>query len=213
MKIKTIIFDLDGTLIDPSKAICNSINHALEKRGYPKVKNENLYHYIGRHLMDPFRDVTGVNDEGFLWEMIELYRERYETIGIAENVLYPGIREMLEDLETTNYLASIKPWHASKKILKELGIIQYFKGVYGSELDGTRCDKVELLHYIKDTEGLDKATMVGDRDVDIVAAKECGFYSVAVSYGYGSREELERAGPDIIIDSPTGLAKGLCLYG
>lgn len=209
MKDKHVIFDLDGTLIDPSVSICRSVNYALEKKGFAPVEHSRIYPYIGKHLIDPFRDITGISEDDRLWEMIHLYRERYETIGIAENDLYPGIRDMIENIGSTNYIASIKPWHASKMILKELGIETYFAGVYGSEVDGTRADKTELLHYLKDVESLDFAVMVGDRNVDIIAAKSCGFASVGVCYGYGGKKEIEEAGPDIIVEKPEDLREAI----
>lgn len=209
MNEKNVIFDLDGTLIDPSSAICNSINYALIRNGHPKVNPERLLPYIGRHLFEPFKDVTGRSENDYLWELINTYRERYETIGIKENELYPGIGELLSGLATRNYIASIKPWHACRLILKELKIENYFAGVYGSETDGTRSDKTELLHYIKDVESISKAVMVGDRDSDIYAAKSCGFASIAVTYGYGSHEELKAANPDIIVKDSEGLKTAL----
>ena len=205
MDKKHVIFDLDGTLINPSDAICRSINYALEKKGHKAVDHKELHHYIGKHLIDPFRDITGVEDEKYLWEMIQHYRDRYEDVGIKENSLYPGIENMLENLGTDNYIASIKPSHASKMILKEFGIHNYFSGVYGSEVDGTRADKTELLHYIKDLEGLDSAVMVGDRDTDIFAAKSCGFKSIGVTYGYGTKEEIIKSEPDYIVEISTNL--------
>lgn len=210
MAIEHIIFDLDGTLIDPSVAICRSINYALEKNGHKTVEHEDLYPYIGKHLMDPFRDLTACDDEGYLWKLIHSYRERYETIGIGENDLYPGIKDMLRELDTTNYIASIKPAHASKMILKELGVEKHFTGIYGSEIDGTRADKTELLHYLKDQEKIDEAVMVGDRSTDILAAKSCGFSSIAVSYGYGTLAELTETKPNVMVDKP-GELKGALL--
>lgn len=212
MNKRHVIFDLDGTLVDPSLSICNSINYALKKKGYNPVRDAELYPYIGKHLIDPFKAITGVDNEDYLWELIHLYRERYETIGVRENRLYPGIKEVLAGLDAQSYIASIKPWHASRLILKELEIEKYFTGVYGSEEDGTRADKAQLLRYIKDVEGLGSAVMVGDRDTDIYAAKSCGFASIAVCYGYGTLGELEAAGPDIMIDRPEDLSRALKVY-
>ncbi len=202
-----IIFDLDGTLIDPEISICNSINYALEKLGHDRVSNDRLSPYIGKHLIDPFREITGSQDEEYLWKLIHAYRERYESIGIAENTLYPSIQELLADLQAVNYIASIKPWQASKMVLKELGIDHYFTGVYGSEEDGTRANKTELLKYLKETEGVDSAIMVGDRDTDILAARSCGFPSIAVTYGFGTTDELTKEAPDFVVDRPEDLKK------
>lgn len=205
MNKMNIIFDLDGTLINPEVAICTSINYALEKKGHPVVEHKSLHRYIGKHLLDPFRDITGIDDEIYLWEMISDYRERYETIGIKENSLYPGIEEMITSMGSLNYIASIKPGHASRMILTELGIDRHFKGIYGSKIDGTRSDKTELLHYIKDKEKINTAIMIGDRDTDVYAAKSCGYYSIGVCYGYGSLEEIKNSEPDLIVDDSRNL--------
>lgn len=209
MTINTVIFDLDGTLIDPSRAICNSINYALAKLGYNTVEDLSLYPYIGRHLAVPFRDITGSSNEDHLWELIHAYRERYETVGIKENNLYPGIKKMLQNLSTQNFIASVKPANACRMILKELGIEKLFSGVYGSEVDGTRADKSELLHHLRKIEGIKNAVMVGDRDTDIEAAKSCQFKSVGVVYGFGGSNELENAAPDVIVERPTDLESAL----
>ena len=206
---RCVVFDLDGTLINPEAAICKSINYALEQKGHKAVDHSQLYQYIGRHLIDPFRDITGIDDEKYLWELIQHYRDRYETIGIKENLLYPGIKKMLSGLKSANYIASIKPAHASKMVLKEHEIERHFAGIYGSEVDGTRADKTELLHYLKDVEGLEAAIMVGDRDTDIFAAKSCGFSSIGVCYGYGKYEEVQKAAPDIIVENPESLQGAL----
>jgi len=204
-----IIFDLDGTLIDPADAICNSINYALKKLGHKEVDHKDLYPYIGKHLMEPFQEVTGVSDNEYLWKLINAYRENYETNAIAENRLYPGIKDMILGLKAPKYIASIKPAHASSLILDEFGISEHFSGVYGSELDGTRADKTELLVYLKEQESINNAIMIGDRDTDVFAAKECGFGSIGVTYGYGSSEELKESGPDLIVERPEDLYEAI----
>lgn len=204
-----IIFDLDGTLVESTDAICRSVNYALKKRGFNIVGHDVLKLYIGRHLLELFRELTGVDDRAYLWEMINLYRERFETIGIKENKLYPGISDMLGNLYTKNYIASIKPHHASRMILSELQMDKYFIGVYGAEVDGTRADKTELLHYLKNKEKISNAIMVGDRDTDIFAAQSCGFKAIGVTYGYGTEKELEKAKPDYIVNTPVTLFERL----
>lgn len=209
MNDMNVIFDLDGTLIDPSDAICNSINYALKEKGYEEVERSRLFPYIGRHLLDPFRDITGKRDEQVLWELIHVYRGRYETIGVKENRLYNGIKKMLSSLASKNFIASIKPWSSSNLILAELKIDAHFSGVYGSEVDGTRANKTELLKYLKEREGIENAIMVGDRDTDIIAAKICGFRSIGVSYGFGSMDELSKHSPDAIVTEPEDLERAL----
>lgn len=205
----SVIFDLDGTLIEPRDAICSSINYALRKLGYPEVDQKVLLPYIGLHLAHPFSRITGIKDEEYLWKFIHAYREHYETEGFRASTLYPGVREMLAAVDSDKYIASIKPANASRLILKKLGIEDRFSGVYGGEIDGTRSDKAELLIYLKDCEGINDAIMVGDRDTDIYAARACGFRSIAAGYGYGTREELAASKPDILVEKPEDLAGAL----
>jgi phosphoglycolate phosphatase len=105
-------------------------------------------------------------------------------------------------------VASSKPEIFVREILQHFDLIEFFDDVFGSELDGTRTDKTELLRHALDRTGIDarRATMVGDRRHDIIGARDNQISSIGVLYGYGSREELESAGANRLAVSPEELA-------
>jgi phosphoglycolate phosphatase len=151
-------------------------------------------------------------------ELIDLalrhYRERFSEIGIYENSVYPGIETVLQNIFMAGFhifLATSKPAVFATRILEHFQLSRYFHGIYGSELDGRLSDKTELIAHILQTEGLDPrmSLMVGDRVYDMIGGKKNGLATAAVTYGYGSREEIEGASPDFIFHSPSDLAEHL----
>jgi phosphoglycolate phosphatase len=200
---KCFIFDLDGTVVNPGTAIPRCINYALKKQGVKPVPIERLKRYIGFQLEAVFADITKRKDKRFLKSCVDAYRERFHKEGIAEHRLYPGIVGLLEAAAKNGKLvvASIKPQVSCEMVLDHLGIKPLFTSVYGSELNGKLSNKLELLKYVIKKEGLKKALVIGDRGVDIEAARKCACPSVGVSYGYGTKEELLAAGADTIAET------------
>lgn len=201
---KYILFDLDGTLTDPKVGICTCVQHALKAFGMEEPDLDKLEPFIGPPLKDSFMEFYGLSEEDAL-KAIEIYRERFSTVGKFENEVYPGISELLEEMKTYGYhlaVASSKPECFVKDILEHFGIAQHFEVVVGSELDGARTDKAEviqetlnrLFHYGRIRK--DQIVMIGDRKFDVQGAKDIAVTSVAVGYGYGSKEELKEAAPD-----------------
>jgi phosphoglycolate phosphatase len=138
---------------------------------------------------------------------LSIYRERYNAVGKFENKVYPGIPETLTGLsrqEFNLFVATSKPYVFANDILAHFDLLRFFKRVYGSELNGALVDKGELIAYILKKEALltKNTMMVGDRSHDILGAKKNGVYSLGVTYGYGTKEELVGAGADSIVDSP-----------
>ncbi len=208
-----ILLDLDGTVSDPKVGICTSVQYGLAKMGI-KVDDINvLTPFIGPPLRDSFRNYYNIPEED-IEKVVAFYRERFSTVGLFENELYPGMAEMLSDLKKAGKklaLASSKPRIFVKKILDHFDITQYFDVIMGSELDGTRENKIEIieesLRLLFPDKPVDKAkcVMVGDRKFDVEAAGQVGLKSIGVTYGYGSKEELEAAGADVITGSVDGL--------
>ncbi|MFH1829926.1 MAG: HAD hydrolase-like protein [Pseudomonadota bacterium] len=204
MTIKqNFIFDLDGTVVNPGTAIPRCINFALKKQGIRSVPIERLKRYIGFRLEDVFSEITGRKDKRLIKQCIDAYRERFHKEGIAEHRLYPGIVGLLEAVSKSGNLvvASIKPQVSCDMVLDHLGIKPLFTSVYGSDLNGKLSDKVQLLKHVIKKEGLKKALIIGDRGVDIEAAKKCQCSTIGVSYGYGTKEELKAAGADAIAET------------
>ncbi len=204
-----ILFDLDGTVSDPKVGICTSVQYGLSKMGIDVPDINVLTPFIGPPLRDSFRDFYHIKDED-IEKVVAFYRERFSTVGLFENELYPGIEELLSTLKKNGKklaLASSKPRVFVVKILDYFGITGYFDVVMGSELDGTRENKVEIIEeslrllFEGETPDLEKCVMVGDRKYDVEAAAKVGLKGIGVTYGYGSREELVNAGADIICDS------------
>ncbi|MCC8940220.1 HAD family hydrolase [Bradyrhizobium sp. Arg68] len=200
-----IFFDLDGTLTDPKPGITGSIQYALEKLGRKVPTQDELTWCIGPPLRASFAMLLG--GEEYADRAIELYRERFGTVGLFENSVYPDIAEVLAALRATPrrmFVATSKPHVFATRIIAHFGLSEHFDHVFGSELDGTRVNKVELLAYALERTGADPASavMIGDRSHDVIGAKRNGIRAVGVTYGYGSAEELREAGASQLCATP-----------
>ena len=209
--ITTLLFDLDGTLVDPAEGITRSIQFALEQMGHSVPSRDDLLAYIGPPLRHSFATLIQTTEPTQVERAMTLYRQRYATIGLFENQVYEGIPALLASLRQKQYrlfLATAKPHLYARRILAHHGLDGYFAGVYGSELDGRHDDKGELLAYLLKEEGLAAAAtvMVGDREHDIHAARQNGLHTIGVTYGYGSAQELTQAGADWLCHTPQELA-------
>lgn len=208
-----ILLDLDGTVSDPKVGICTSVQYGLRKMGIEVPDIDVLTPFIGPPLRDSFREYYNIPEDD-IEKVVAFYRERFSTVGLFENDLYPGMKDMLSDLKKAGKhlaLASSKPRVFVQKILDHFDISGYFEVIMGSELDGTRENKIEIIEeslrlLFKDCPvEKEKCVMVGDRKYDVSAAGQTGIKSIGVTYGYGSREELEEAGADLIVDSVSEL--------
>ena len=207
MKYKNYLFDLDGTLTDPGKGIKNSIRYALDKAGLAPLDEEILNSFIGPPLLDSFERYCGVTPEESK-RLVALYREYFSVTGLFENEVYDGIPEMLAELKARGakiFLATSKPEPFAIRILEHFGLMQYFTFAGGSTMDETRTAKAEVIDYVLEKGKLvpEESVMVGDRKYDIEGGSKCGLDTVAVTFGYGSREELANA--NYIIDEPKQL--------
>ncbi len=203
--MQTILFDLDGTLTDPKRGITRSIQYALEALGQDIPTADELTRCIGPPLLDSFERLLG--DRSQAESALQLYRERFGKTGMYENEVYPDIPETLTELRRMGYrlfVATSKPTVYAVPILEHFGLSKYFDEIYGSELDGTRSDKSELLAWLQGKESLDPSTttMVGDRRHDVIGGRDNGMATVGVLYGYGTKQEFLDAGADSFCSSP-----------
>lgn len=201
--MKNILFDLDGTVTDPALGITNSVMYALKRYGIEVPERSELYKFIGPPLAGSFSEYYGFSEEEG-HRAVEVYREYYKDKGIFENKVYDGFEDMLKALKENGasiFLATSKPRVYAKQILEHFEIDKYFDGVVGSELNGERVEKDEVIAYALEKHSIEDAVMVGDRSFDILGAKRNGLKSVGVLYGYGTKEELEAAGADFIVSS------------
>lgn len=204
----TIYFDLDGTLTDPKSGITRSIQYALGKLDRAAPTEDELTWCIGPPLHASLKKLLGSDD--LADRALSLYRERFGDIGIFENEIYPGIEDTLSALAKSGrrlFIATSKPSIYAERIIDHFRLTDYFERVFGSELDGRRSDKTELLSYALQTTRADpsQAVMIGDRSHDMIGARNNGMTAVGVLYGYGSKEELVDAGAHHICATPQKL--------
>ena len=208
MEYKYILFDLDGTLTDLAIGITNSIMYALRYFGIIKVERSELTSLIGPPLNDAFLNYFSFTQEEAK-KAVELYREYYSEKGIYENEVYPGICEMLINLKSKNkkfILATTKPICYAEKILKHFNLLEYFDFIAGSNMDGSRSDKSEIIQFAIDSLHITEkreVVMVGDRKHDVIGSRKCNIKSIGVLYGYGDKNELE--GADFIVETVSEL--------
>jgi len=193
--MRTIIFDLDGTVTDPAAGITGSINHALVELGHSEMPLAALEKYIGPPLESTFAELLGTTEDVVLAKAVALYRERFMSVGYQENLVYEGIREILEQLSADGSalcIATAKRQDIAVQVLQHLGLEEQFSQVHGCDL---RRSKADLLRDIlsDDRPPGTPAVMIGDRSTDFQAAAEVGIPSIGVRWGYGSEEELALA--------------------
>lgn len=213
-----ILFDLDGTLTDPKIGITSSVQYALRAFGIDEPDLDKLEPFIGPPLADSFMEFYGFTPEQTRLA-IEKYHERFDNQGIYENELYKGMDSLLSSLKEggkTLAIASSKPTPLVIRVLEYFHIKKYFDYIVGSELDGTRSKKEEVVEEalrlmapapLSAWERREHVVMVGDRKFDIEGAKFFGLTSVGVSFGYAPAGELETAGADYIVDTVSELGE------
>jgi len=202
----TILFDLDGNLTDSGPGITNSVRYALAKFNIAEEDSASLEKFIGPPLIESFQKFYGFSAEQARIA-VAYYREYFAERGIFENSVYPGIPDLLTELQQQGkrlILATSKPTEFSERILQHFQLQKFFSLVVGSNLDGTRINKAEIIRYILEAlPGIrpEEALMVGDREHDCIGARECGIDCAAVLYGYGSLAELQAEQPAYLIGS------------
>jgi phosphoglycolate phosphatase len=212
MTIKNILFDLDGTLTDSKEGIIKSIQYALEKVNQPTPSTHELHWCIGPPLIRSFDKLLGTKNFKLGEKAIKFYRERYNRIGKFENQVFYNIPETLYILQKRGFflfVATSKPYFFAKQIMDHFELESYFEKIYGSELDGSLCDKTDLINHIIQKESLTRSQtiMIGDRKHDVIGAKNNNIRSISVTYGYGSLDELNNAKADFIVNTHSELPK------
>lgn len=207
MQKKYILFDLDGTLTDPMIGITKSVQYALKHFNINVEDLNELCPFIGPPLMDSFMEFHGLSEEEAK-TAVSKYREYFSETGIFENSLFEDIVKVLEELkkrDKTLMVATSKPAVFADRILEHFKLKQYFDFLGGSELDGRRSKKAEVIRYVLEENhitDLSQVVMIGDRKHDMIGAMETGIDAIGVLYGYGSYEELEISGAKCIAKTP-----------
>ena len=198
-KYTTILFDLDGTLTDPSHGLVESYYYGLTKMGVKIEDKAALTKYIGPTLLDIWQTDYAFTPEESA-EAVSRFREYFSVYGWWDNKVYPGVHKMLEKLKNsgkTLILATSKPEVFARKIIDLFDLTKYFDFIGAASLDSSRDKKSQVIDYALDSLGLksrSECILVGDRKYDAEGARLCGIDSIGVLYGMGSEAELRSAG-------------------
>lgn len=207
--IQNILFDLDGTLTDSRVGIIQSVRHALIVEGFDAPPEGELNWIVGPPLRASFKTLVGSDDQALAERLLARYRERFEPIGMFENLVYDGVHDMLATLSQSAqlFLATSKPRVYAEKILKHFQLDQFFVGIFGAELDGSIDSKTDVIRALIDATHIhpNHAVMVGDREHDVMGAAANGIQTIGVTYGFGSEAELKEAGACDIAHTPAEL--------
>ena len=189
--VSTLIFDLDGTISDPSLGIGRCANYALQSYGFPEVSVEQVAAAIGPQLDEALCKLCPDADQATLSSFVTKYRELYAEVGYSENTIYPGVPESLKELSAGGVpmgVCTSKRKDFAEKILAMFGVLSHFRFVDGGDIG---IKKREQLASLLQSTAIDHAAvMIGDREVDISSAKANGLRSVGVLWGFGSQAEL-----------------------
>lgn len=203
---QTILFDLDGTLTDSGLGITRAVQYALGQMGYAVPERESLFTFIGPPLHKSFQKYYAMDEETSV-EAVRQFRVYYNQMGgILENEVYPGIRALLSDLKNAGkrlLIATSKPQAAAELVMRHFGLDEYVPEIVGGTDDPTRNTKGKVIAWALREYGVDPKTavMVGDREHDILGAAENNIPAIGITWGYGSRAELENAGAAAVFDT------------
>ena len=210
MRYQYLLFDLDGTITDPKVGITTCVQYALEHFGIHEPDNDKLEPFIGPPLQDSFEQFYHMDAETAK-QAVAKYRERFH-----ENEIYDGMAELLKTLKEGGCrlaVASSKPTVFVKKILEHFDVAQYFDVVVGSELNGSRSKKEEVVQEAlrqldpKEQASSAQMVMIGDRYFDVQGAKAHHLDSIGVAYGYAAEGELQQAGATFVVDTVEELGR------
>lgn len=201
-----LIFDLDGTISDPFVGISRSINYAFESLSLASVDPERIRPLIGPPLTEIFSHFLGEVPETQMRELVAAYRERYATIGYRENRLYDRMHDVILELAGVGFRMGVctsKRADYAGRIVEMFGLADCFSFISGGDVGIQK--RQQLARLIDDKTIAGTAIMIGDRDIDISAARQNALGSVGVLWGFGERDEIEAAAPDHILTVPDEL--------
>lgn len=214
-ELDAVLFDLDGTLTDAGPGIINCVRYALDSLGIEHPDDATLRTFLGPPLYVTFGEHFGMS-EADVASAIELYRERYHDVGMFENEVYPGIPELLQNVQSRGIrmaIATSKPEYSATRILEHFDLSQYFEFIGADDLEGTRSSKQAVITHVLANTALDPQQqallMVGDRRHDVEGARAHGISTVGVLWGYGDEVELSGAGAKALVSNPEELQHAL----
>ena len=209
---QNLLFDLDGTLTNPKEGITRSVQHALRHFGIEVADPDTLTPYIGPPLIPSFMEFHGLTQEQAL-EALQVYRQRFSTVGLFENEVLDGVPEMLRALKQNGRfvaVASSKPEPYVIRILEHFDLLQYFDEVVGASMDEKRSAKKDIieeaLRRMGKAPGDRDILMIGDRMHDVEGAQLCRLDSLGIYTGFAPEGELEEAGATYVFHTIRDMA-------
>ena len=199
----SLVFDLDGTISDPSLGIRRSVNYALHAFDYPEVSRDAVADLIGPPIDQIFARLTGTESTSQVHALVAKFRERYADVGYAENTLYPDMGTVLQQLADRGSPMGVctgKRVDFAERILERFELRELFAFVDGGDVG---ISKHQQLSTLRSSGRLDAGCMIGDRASDVDAAQKLGLQTIGVAWGFGSRDELACA--DTILAQPSEL--------
>lgn len=204
-----MLFDFDGTLVDPRDGLLDSFVHGLAAVGVAVDDKRDLEPLIGPPIRHGFHTYLGLTEPS-LSVAVEAFRDHLGTKGVLEYVPYDGIVELLDELVAADRVVGLvtsKPLPFVELVVRHVGLTTDFATISAATLDGSIAEKPELLEQALRALRVDAsdAVMIGDRAFDITGARANGVRSIGVLWGYGSRSELEGAGADVVVGDVASL--------
>ncbi len=214
MKSRTALVDLDGTLTDPADGIIGGFQFALRSLGENVPERSSLTWVIGPPLRQAFPRLLADPAKERVEAAVTAYRDYYRERGLYEATVYAGIPEALDQLRGAGFrllVCTVKPRHFAGPVIEHFGLMSHFDGIYGAELDGRFEDKGDLMEHIITERRLAAGDMImiGDRGIDMIAAKRNAIRGFGVTWGYGTAVELREGGARHICEAPHELAPAI----
>lgn len=200
----TVLFDLDGTLVDSRTDLSNAVNHALETVGRPRQPEKKIIPYVGNGLKSLISSVLGKSSPETLEVAVKAFEDFYNDHCVDKTVLYEQVFDSLKVLSNRAKLGIVtnKPFRFAEKIVRQLGIQSFLTVIIGG--DSTPEKKphpTPILEGVKRTGGnCSETILVGDGHQDMLAGRAAGLFTCAARYGYGFTPLILDYGPDFIID-------------
>jgi phosphoglycolate phosphatase len=207
-----LLIDLDGTLTDSFVGIGRCINHALSELGQASVPEAALRELVGAPLTEIFSRLLATDDHRLVDRAVTAYRARFNSVGIFENQVFPGIPEALRMFRASGHslqVVTAKPAVSTRRVVRHFALDEFFEEIHGPALSDRTCKKAELVLTALRAVAADptQAVMIGDRADDIVAARANGIRGVGAGWGYGSLSELTATRPDYLAQTVADLVK------
>jgi len=204
--IKNLLFDFDGTIVDTSEGIVNSMQYAFEKLEIKKLPDASVKEIIGPPLDEIFSMLLNNDNEELIGKVVYHFRDRYAKKGLKEFQLYENVESTLsylQNLKIKLFIVTNKPYEFTKTISENSGIIKYFEDISGSSLKGESKSKGNRIEELITEYNLDleQTFMVGDRKEDVLAANQNGIKTIGMLYGFGNKIDLQSAGCEYFCNS------------